>query len=351
MTSLAFLMKPSFALASAAFMALYLRRSLIAKNSRLKMVWEQLVLLATALSGFAVILLVFQHWGVLRDFWEACFIFNYRIYTAKGAESFFDFINWGVLLYSLVNRDQIIVLGCLLYLILIFAARWEKDKFESRLTLLVLFLVSLASIIIQGKRIPYHKIPAFGFASMFAGAFFAQLSSLISVPLSNITKRLLNWSIIISILFLEIVNFETKTFHFILNDSFRGLDSAYLAQPGGYSHKVAQYINQNTSPDDYIYGWGQSGLYFLARRRSPTRHIWRTMLVLRRPDGTMHPLQERWETEIINDLHAHTPVYFVVSIQKESELSAGFPALRNYIKNNYVIETVIDEFTIYKLKN
>ncbi len=101
---------------------------------------------------------------------------------------------------------------------------------------------------------------------------------------------------------------------------------------------IGKYLKDRTEPDDLIYVWGVSPeINFYALRRSPNPYLMHTVMFYNLP----------WDSykEVLESLHRSPPKYVIAMW----ELSI-FPALQNYVRENYRLETTADLELLKKLQ-
>lgn len=147
-----------------------------------------------------------------------------------------------------------------------------------------------------------------------------------------------------------------KTFQVLLFNRQSGIDK---------NDRLSDFIRQTTASDDRVLVWGgEAGINFMARRASPTRYNLFSRLL------TDHPMNleisETFYRDVINhppeliiDMWKHSPDYVpsldpsIRAQQKANRLISRLPAyarLLDYINAQYVLETRIEGYEIYRLK-
>jgi hypothetical protein len=117
-----------------------------------------------------------------------------------------------------------------------------------------------------------------------------------------------------------------------------------------------QYLRNNSTPEDGVFVWGtQSVIYFLSRRRPPTRFI--SNLGLISPWGA-----PAWKQELLRDLRRAPPRFIVVvrgdaipsvsyTRMDSEKYLAVFPELAAFIAGSYQPAATIGNFVIYRWKS
>jgi len=353
MIGISFIIKPTFGLAGLVFAVLYLIKEKKANSSWIKISAFESLLIFFSLIPFLVILGFLSYWGVIDKFKEAFIGFN----KSGLADYVFTTKYWDYVAYQIFRTSPMIWFGAFLFILLQLSRNgWRDDeRNQPKILLFALFSVCGLSIFIQGKAWSYHIIPAAGFASILAGSGFCWLSDLL---IKEVEFKLQTWVkvlLIICIVSLQIAGFQFRDIVFIKRNIFKPLAIAYSNQ--GPALEAAEYLKERTKPDDKIFFWGRLlQIAFISQRPSPTRHIYSFYTALG-DEGSFSPIQIKWQKEMVEDLKANPPVYFVVS-KAQDELTPRFdellprvPGLQEFLEQNYGLETIIrKDYLIYRLK-
>jgi hypothetical protein len=117
---------------------------------------------------------------------------------------------------------------------------------------------------------------------------------------------------------------------------------------------VAAYLAARTSPADTVLQWGFDPLInYIADRRSPTRFGFNYPLV--RATGE---LQKSWREQFMRDLRAHSPAYIVICLndtnnlmpKTSTEYMKEFPEFDRFVSDNFILETRIAQYEIWRRK-
>ncbi len=97
------------------------------------------------------------------------------------------------------------------------------------------------------------------------------------------------------------------------------------------SQKIAAYIRDNTTPDDFIYAWSDNvQIYYLADRRAPIEFIW--------------PINAE-AADSYKFIFLPQTKYIIVG---ESILAVKPEWLNEGLEISYTLEKVIEEHNIYR---
>ncbi|MFC1814557.1 glycosyltransferase family 39 protein [Thermodesulfobacteriota bacterium] len=115
-------------------------------------------------------------------------------------------------------------------------------------------------------------------------------------------------------------------------------------------YMAAQYILKNTDPDDLIYSLGgiESVIYFLTKRKSPSRFIFSWILFYYAHGQTKEAVEYR--EELLGNLKTKTPKYIITV--RSLETFKPFENIYKFINSNYYLEkTFPDDRFVYAFKN
>lgn len=117
--------------------------------------------------------------------------------------------------------------------------------------------------------------------------------------------------------------------------------------------KVAEWVEQNTSPRDSVLVWGfEPVIYWITGRRPATRFIYNV------------PQRSQWQTEVsqrlyLDEVRANHPSVVIVQhhdvfpgvtghITDSAADLARFPGLERYLADSFEFETSIEDFDLYR---
>ena len=171
---------------------------------------------------------------------------------------------------------------------------------------------------------------------------------------SEFGKTFIIFALFANLAFFTTLNYMhyTKFYYYITKkitkETYYNFFNAYPKHDYSFpaNYKVAQYIKNNTDIDDMIYALGgiESVIYFLTKRKSPSRFIF-SWILFSKTHGQVKQA-ESYRQELLMDLKAKTPKYIVIirSLIKFKK----FPAIFSFIRTNYVLEkTFSDDRLVY----
>ena len=177
--------------------------------------------------------------------------------------------------------------------------------------------------------------------------------------------RVLVWVLFANVVAWPVVDQAIKlTMHYCaLVSWWRAPETFYATYPWPHTLEhlrgemgTIQYLRDNSKPEDGVFVWGtQPVIYFLSRRRAPTRFI--SNLGLISPWGA-----PAWKQELLRDLRRAPPLFIVVvrrdaiptisytRLDSEKYL-AVFTDLAAFIAGSYQPAATIGNFVIYRRKS
>ncbi len=228
----------------------------------------------------------------------------------------------------------------------------KKHEDSKYYYLLILFLFfSFFSVVVQGKFWLYHWIILLAPLSLMAGLPLAWLYDGFK-PKSTLTKNVCFFAFSLSILL-----FTMKTSHFAyrVKENIRYLSGNMtreefllpfdnLTSNVSFSNDeaMASYIKSNTSEDETVWIFGhESIVYFLARRRSPTRFQWDYPLTIDTP-GT-NGIKNRFIKTCLDELNSKKPKIIFIMLKDANPIERynsviqwnRIPDFVKFLENNY----------------
>jgi hypothetical protein len=151
-------------------------------------------------------------------------------------------------------------------------------------------------------------------------------------------------ALLVNLAFFTTLNYMhyTKFYYYITGkitkESYYTFFNAYPKHDYSFpaDYKVAQYIKKNTKINDMIYALGgiESVIYFLTKRKSPSRFIF-SWILFSETHGQVKQAED-YRQELLTDLETKLPKYIII-IQSLKNFEK-FPAIYNFIRTSYVLE-------------
>jgi len=226
------------------------------------------------------------------------------------------------------------------------------------------FLAGFLCIVAQGKFFYYHWIVCYIPMSIFAANF-------IYSSLRNYKKIYPVVILIVAIILIYAYTVEKYIFSFkylysykkgaFSEMEYRGRFGAYgKMEPGHFSiqamYEVTDYIKSHTSEKDPILVFSFSSLpYYLSKREAPTRFFFNVPVIV-------SWVRNDWRDEFVRDIRKRPPKYFIFiegdaipwasGVDKDSfYVMRDWEELSEFFSQNYLYETQIEFFKLYKLRN
>jgi len=125
------------------------------------------------------------------------------------------------------------------------------------------------------------------------------------------------------------------------------------------SSKVARYLREQSSKSDKVLVFSlEPGLNFMSQRAAPTRFCYDLPLTYQFGGPRFKRYQERLQKEFVAGLSEDPPTYIAVVEKDTSSIEPRdsfaqmleFIAFRNFIEQNYYLETKIEHYYLYRRK-
>ena len=241
--------------------------------------------------------------------------------------------------------------------------RFNSDLNKKYVLIVVFLLLSIISIIIEGKYFSYHISRSFVLISIILSLGFSCITSIFlnGQSKSKQSRKIL----IVSLLIIFMIIMGPPGFYSNMFQSFQFFNDkeAYLLSYGGYNdggdfslkadYEVSDWLKLNSNNEKCIYIWGFEPLiYFLSDRKCCSKYIYNVpQTAIFAPDI--------YKKELIEELRASKPKYFIVVkndifpwVTGRSEDSKTI--LKNntelllFLNDNYYYNKKIEDFEIYR---
>ena len=307
----------------------------------------QLVFVVGAVMPFALVCLFFQHIGVFDKFWFWTFTYP-RVYVTVVPLSEVPRL-FVVNFKPIVTETILIWLFALLGLFRVLLSGRIRGHAPFIIGLLVFSFLAVC----PGLYFRWHYfILFFPAVAVAAGAGFDGFSNLF-VRLGSRPRR----GVAIALAGLTIIGFslfQQRLYLFELTPT----DVAHLFYDGNpfpESLEIAEYLKQNSSPDDTVAVIGsEPQIYFYSNRRAATSYLYVYQLM----EPCDYALATQMQTEMIQEIESAKPEWIVfVSVQgswikRPDSVTIIFDWVMGYVENFYDTVGIIDmppyEQTIYR---
>jgi len=237
---------------------------------------------------------------------------------------------------------------------------WKYSRSEYKPNILMLlaltFTCHLIGILIEGKIVfPYQYTRALWAFAPFVVIGLYDLISYARTKYSNTVVALL---LIVATIFSPLPRLYTQSISWLLIQ-IRGADAHAEVQRRIKDYfaeeqvQVANYLRSKANSNDHLFFWGNDvGIYFFANQLPQTICLTATPL---RTSWTPH----EWRDTMMSQLQRARPKYFVVEFGDAKEHITGstldsykalliWPELQRYFYNNYIPDTTIGHFEIFR---
>jgi hypothetical protein len=239
--------------------ALYLFFQAIVNRGYRQLLFTYGKILAGVIGAILPVAAYFALNNALSQFWDAAFVYNYFYSAARDTADRLYALQFGYTWLSQTGIAQLTLAGWLLAIFWLIRKRSSNQV--SRALLWTAFIglpIELAFVSIGGRpRIPYFLslLPVCAILSAFSFWMLWKLPGISRLP-----KHL---PATLAIIFALAVLFIQLPLYI---NSARGYH--HIVDPNG----AAKYIQENSTPNDYVLVWGaEAAINFFSRRASPTR--------------------------------------------------------------------------------
>ncbi|NWF64047.1 MAG: glycosyltransferase family 39 protein [Chloroflexi bacterium] len=243
-----------------------------------------------------------------------------------------------------------------------FLGKADAARFRARMVILLWWVSALIHFLAQGKNYDYHLLPIYAPLALMLGESFTGFIRSRSAPRFAFGAL---GALLMAIPFLG-EDFPQKytrlwdvaagnTFlHAVYGDAEFDRDGVDRDFSSRANLEAAAYFSTHADQDESIFIWGfEPGVYFLSQRQNATRFIYNFPLYGPNADPVLR-------AEFVRDLRQQRPVYiaivrndgmFQVTASQEDSWEAfnSFAEFRQFVFENYALETTIEDFEIYRL--
>jgi hypothetical protein len=318
------------------------------------------VILATLACGLIILLMLawFAYRGALAELIEVQITFNGSAHrlahtraTPEQLQLILGFVLQGWLLVALLPT---LVGGMSL---------WQRRR-PAAGVIGAWILLTLLLTMMQNKFYLYHWFPLYAPLALLAAGGVSHLlamQKLLAVQemhgLKYLTPALLTLMFITALLLptlsllrwgLAINGYQSWEDYYAGFGAYGEGDFSFQAD-----QEVAQFIKQQTAPQDTVLVWGFEVLVnYLSGRPSPTRFGFNYALV-RGPNNALEPA---YRAEFMQALYNDPPRYILILDEDKNDLMAktsrqfanDFPAFKTFIETHYRLETTIEHFAVWQ---
>ncbi len=228
-----------------------------------------------------------------------------------------------------------------------------KERSRGNILMVLWAIASIMFVISHREFFGYHfllVLPPFSILSGYGMVkIFAPTLNLRRMFTEDFGKVFVALALVVNLIFFATLDYMhyTKFFYYatgkISKETYYGFFNAYPKHEYSFpaDYQVATYVVNNTDKDDMIYALGgiESVVYFLTKRKSPSRFIF-SWIILSGVHGQVERAA-RYRAELLDDLMTKKPKYILTV--KSLDNYSRFTAIHGFIKNNYTIEKIFPD--------
>ena len=321
---------------------LYLLLSKIRTGEWKKAVADLSLMLLGGITTLVVVISYLAFKGVIQQFWEAAFIYNF-IYSSSSLMSRVKSTITGM--FYLSTLTLLAFIGWSLSLV---GLKFKKLALNKKIdpTIVPFLSIGLIDLPIElimasssGFSFRHYFIALLPIYAVFAGfTFWMLLSQRSNFQIPKKIMRLLPVCIGI-IFFIPFLGASIALVRDINFTSYRGIDY----------NEVTSYIRLNTTEDDFVLVWGaESGINYSTQRRSPSRFVYQYPLY--EPGYANETIIE----EFLEDIIQHEPRLIIDTKHPETPLynfnftSPGIEKALQFLRSSYKVKEELGPWTVYE---
>jgi hypothetical protein len=247
---------------------------------------------------------------------------------------------------------------------------WKRKELSAIAPIFCLGLAGYLLTVSQGRFHPYYFETTYPFIAMCWGFVWVRVFQDFKALSGMFAQR--RWQlarVMLWLVFFNLVYACSVAEVFRINEQYHSLALWRRNRDRSYAEylwqmdleklhdqmAVIDYLRMDSAPQDEVFVWGTApAICFLSQRRPATRFI--SNLGLISPWGL-----ERWRTELVHDLRKNPPRFIVVERHDtivgvsytwldSEQILKKFPALAEFIANEYLPSKNFRDFEIYRLK-
>jgi len=364
MVGFGFLLKPSYGVCWVVFGIWFLAEGLQAKRS---WVWLELFLyIFFCLVPLGLVALYYWRLGYVKELYSATILYNLEVYSGSSSVIFSKLSRIERILYVLhkdiISQTVIIFSSLVMIVVQIFGWRQVRDR-KLFWGLISLLGVSIFSYWLQAKFFPYHLTPFIGLMTIFSGWFFGWVWSYFQGQVRDTWGRFRAGIFYLVLIILVILGNNYYLISYFAYDYLKPFEQVYSS---GNSFD-AQYYRVIKELEPLLRGESEIGYFgwhplvpYLLKKKLPTRFCNVYHLLIRRKDGRLSKLQEKWIKEYTEAMIKTKPRFFLVadyvpgwdvfnleSPSLKDALGKEFPELKAFLVANYKLYTKDSVLEVY----
>ncbi len=317
--------------------------------------WKEILYICIGvLLALAPVAIYFWHHQALHEAFDAIFIYN--VYYSKQG---YDFRSLGQSAYYSLQ----VILATLLFWYFAVIGFFKKGKIQTDVLFVLFFLTSFVGVAMGGRfaftrhyfLLIYPTLAYFAakaleawFSRLRKDRFLKMSASMAIVALILPSLIVQSQAALSGLYFRGLLHFKMREAQYLL-----GMQNYNFVEEEKIFYRITAYLKQRVGENDVILDWGaEQEIYMLTNAHALTRYFYNFPL-----NGTFithDPLRESRRIIFMKELEKNNPIYIVgnkeETLHQPSFQELDFPAFKEFLMNNYVIETTIDNFIIWKRK-
>jgi Dolichyl-phosphate-mannose-protein mannosyltransferase len=314
------------------------------------------------ISGFVLSLIPFAIFfstkGVLSEMIDIIFKYVFSVYGQLNHNYL------GIIKTGLARTYFIAMENFILWMFLITSPVYiiVNDRTKENLLIVAWAIASVLYVISHREFFGYHYLIILPPFSILAGYGIAKAIGpklkLKEMFTADFGKCFIAFALLVNLCFFASLNYMhyTKFYYYITGQidkvAYYSFFTAYPKHDYSFpaDYEVAQYLKIHTKPNDFIYALGgiESVIYFLTKRKSPSRFIF-SWIIFSHTHGKVKQA-EYYRQELLANLKTRTPKY-IITIGPLATFES-FNDIYCFINNTYVFDKKFpDDRFVYVNKN
>jgi len=302
------------------------------------------------LAGFilpaAAFALLFVVNGAFYDMTDVIIKYVFSVYGSSVSISCLPIIKMGLVHTLFLAKENFI-----LWIFFIASSTYMiiTDRTKENLLIVLWALASVLFVVSHREFFGYHYLmllPPFCLLSAYGiSRALSPVRGLGTAFTEEPGKAFILLAIFVNLAFFVTLNYTnyTKFWYYVTGrislQKYYSFFTAYPKHDFSFpaDYEVAQYISGHSDVNDMIYviGGTESVIYFLSKRKSPSRFIFSWILFSPGSHGRAEQTQ-RYRTELLHDLSQKTPKYIVTI--RPLDTFKQFPDIYCFLKSNYTFQ-------------
>jgi hypothetical protein len=300
------------------------------------------LILLGAVTALGVVVIPLAQQGALLQLWDNAFVYNF-VYSTTTLLSRIQSIASGLIYLPTLSLLALIGWGTCLAVHKLKKLHPAQELAPDAASLFSIGLIDLPIEVLlasfSGYSFRHYYLALLPIYTLFSGYSFWLACGWLSSPTKSMQlKRLLT----VSLVTIFLISVAVASIAWIA-------DIRYLSTRGTAYNEVIAYVEQHTSPDDFVLVWGaETGINYETQRRSPTRFVYQYPLYeagyasQQNVEEFLDAIVQQKPRLIIDTLNSLTPIYDfgITSPRIEGNLQL--------LQSSYKVSKQLGPWTIYE---